>query len=225
MNLHHYIDKCSQRPMLSTFVVLILLIPFVIFSVFVADMVSIYFNNNNESWNASAAGGQWAGALVTFIGFVFVLVQLNRETREIQNQTKWQVYNNGLTTLSIFVDHPELRRYFYNDNVPVPEESEDNHLRSKVFAAAEMLADHWESTILSNASLNSNVIELWIIYMGGIYCKSPVLQEFLKNENEGYRYSDEFKNILKKYNCHDIKEFKARPDQIKITALADSNDV
>lgn len=202
MNFPHYFEKCSQRPVISASILLIL---FVIFSVLVASMVSMSFGNA-EGWNASGAGGQWAGAFITFVGFVFVLLQLKRETREIHNQTKWQVYSNGFTTLSMFVDHPELRSYFYDENIPVPE---NPLMRARVFAATEMLCDHWESTILSVDSMNSGVNELWLIYMLGIYCKSPVLREFLKNENEGYRYSDELKDLLQDFPCPKIQQFKS----------------
>jgi len=194
--------KCSQHPVLFAAAVLVAL---VIISVLVADMVSVYFSNAGD-WNASGAGGTWAGALVALVGFVFVFLQLTRETREIQNQTKWQVYSNGLTTLNVFVDHPELRAYFYGDDLPVPENSV---LKNQVFAAAEMLADHWESTMLSYDTLNSEVDALWRIYMIGIYCRSPALREFLKNENEGYRYSDKFKNMFKSFDCQKMKRFKA----------------
>lgn len=194
--------KCSQNPVLFTGVVLVAL---VILSVLVADMVSVYFRNAGE-WNASGAGGTWAGALVALVGFIFVFLQLTRETKEIQNQTKWQVYSNGLTTLNVFVDHPELRAYFYGDELPVPE---DTILKNQVFAAAEMLADHWESTMLSDDTLNSEVDELWRIYMLGIYCRSPALREFLKNENEGYRYSPKFKKFFTSFDCQNMKQFKA----------------
>lgn len=199
--MNHHFQNFGKKPTLFATIALIL---FVAFSIFVALVVSAFFSA--EGWNASSASGQWAGALITLVGFAFVLVQLERETKEIQNQTKWQVYSNGLTTLNVFVEHPELRCYFYGDNIPVPD---DPILKSKVFAAAEMLADHWESTTLSDESLNTDVNELWLIYMLGIYCKSPVLREFLQNENEGYRYSDEFKNILKNFDCQKIKQFKA----------------
>lgn len=198
----HFRRKCSQRPVLFAAVVLVVLVAL---SVFVANMVSMLFSNAGD-WNASGAGGTWAGALVALVGFVFVFLQLTRETREIQNQTKWQVYSNGLTTLNVFVDHPELRCYFYGDEFPVPE---DPVLKDQVFAAAEMLADHWESTMLSDDALNSEVDALWRIYMLGIYCRSPALREFLKNENEGYRYSDKFKNMFENFDCLKIKQFKA----------------
>ncbi len=194
--------KCSQNPAVFAVVVLVAL---VIISVLVAEMISMYFSNAGD-WNASGAGGTWAGALVALVGFVFVFLQLTRETREIQNQTKWQVYSNGLTTLNVFVDHPELRAYFYGNDLPLPE---DAILKNQVFAAAEMLADHWESTMLSDDTLNNEVDALWRIYMLGIYCRSPALREFLKNENEGYRYSDKFKSMFKHFDCQKLKQFKA----------------
>lgn len=189
-----FIDTCNRNPVLGVLVVLTVLAALVILSELVAVSISATISPD-EGMSKSDAVGQWAGVVVAFVGFMLVLIQLHKETREIQNQTKWQVYSNGLTTLNVFVEHPELRPYFYGDNVPVPLAEP---LKSKVFAAAEMLADHWESTLLSDDSLNANVNKLWLCYMRGVYCKSPVLQEFLKDENEGYRYSEKFKDILRK---------------------------
>lgn len=201
MKTNQYIDQCGQRPVFGGIAVLIILVAL---SALVAVLMSILFGPDGE-WSKSGVVGQWAGVLVAFVGFMLVLIQLHKETREIQNQTKWQVYSNGLTTLNVFVEHPELRTYFYDDNVPVPG---GDPLKSQVFAAAEMLADHWESTLLSDDSLNADVNKLWLTYMLGVYCKSPALQEFLRDENEGYRYSGEFKNLLSKSHCEKMEEFR-----------------
>lgn len=189
MNANQYINMPSSRPVFAGIAMLALLGTLTALVVLV-----LVFFNSVEEWDGSGVIGQWAGVLVAIVGFMVVLIQLRRETSEIQNQTKWQVYSNGLTTLNVFVDYPELRPYFYDDNVALPD---DPTKRNRIFAAAEMLADHWESTILSDSSLNIYVNDLWETYMRGIYCKSPALREFLEDKNEGYRYSAAFKDLLK----------------------------
>lgn len=169
-----------------------------------------------SSWEASSAAGQWAGALVTLAGFSFVVVQLYQDrkeleshTRELAGQTTWMVYSNGLTTLNIFVEHPELRPYFYGDNIPVPtvDDASNDWLRSRIFAAAEMLADHWESTVIAE-NMKQHVNDLWLGYMMSIYCRSPAMREFLQPANEGFRYSGQFTRMLANCDCQKIGQIK-----------------
>lgn len=171
----------------------------------------------SHDWDASSATGQWAGAIVTLAGFAFVIVQLFQDrkelenhTRELASQTTWMVYSNGLTTLNVFVEHPELRPYFYDDNLAVPTQDDESNqwLRSRIFAAAEMLADHWESTFLAD-DMNRNVNELWLAYMMSIYCRSPALREFLHQGSEGYRYSKAFRELLEGCDCTQLAQVKA----------------
>lgn len=189
------------------------LVVFIIASWLIAEGLQQY----SHEWDASSAAGQWAGALVTLAGFAFVILQLFQDRKELENhtrelagQTTWMVYGNGLTTLNVFVDHPELRPYFYGENIAVP--TVDDHtnqwLRSRIFAAAEMLADHWESTFLAD-DMNRNVNELWLAYMMGVYCRSPALREFLQQGNEGYRYSGIFRALLEKCDCSKLAQVKA----------------
>jgi hypothetical protein len=163
--------------------------------------------------NVASAVGQWAGVMATLIGFGFVLRQLAHEkeaqenhTKELAGQTSWMVYSNGLATLNVFFEHPEVRRYFYEDGVPTP----TGHEREKVFAAAELLLDHWEGTFFSE-ELKDNINVLWYTYMIGMYGQSPSLQEFLKHENEGYRYCASFISVLSNKECiAKVRQFRKR---------------
>lgn len=140
------------------------------------------------NWEAVSAVGAWVGPVVTIIGFILVARQLRGERIALETQTGWQIYELSLSVLNMFVEHPELRPYFY-DNKPVPDlESEKN----QVLAAAEVVADHLENIVLSRKSLGEETYAVWVKYMAGIYRKSPVLQGFLHPDSEGYRYSEEF---------------------------------
>lgn len=140
-----------------------------------------------ELWNAL---GTWAGPVVTLAGFVLVRNQLRAERRALETQTSWQMYETSINILTVFVEHPEMRPYFY-DNCAAPRAEP---LRSRVLATAELLADHMESVVLSRDAVEAKTAPVWVRYMQGIYRRSPVLREFLAEE--GYRYADDFLQLL-----------------------------
>lgn len=141
--------------------------------------------------------------LSTLAGFAALWWQLRSQQKTLASQTQWRVYDSGLKTLSMFVDSPKLRPYFYgnkDDNgvtetVPLPD---DPIARHQVLAAAEVLADHWEATVLSEDDLAAAQVvnSMWARYMQDVYQRSPSLQYFLREEIEGFRYSEEFKTLL-----------------------------
>lgn len=143
-----------------------------------------------ELWNAL---GTWAGPVVTLAGFLLVRNQLRAERRALETQTGWQMYETGMNLLTVFVEHPEVRPYFY-DNRPAPTEEP---LRSRVLATAELVADHLESVVLSQDAVEARTRAVWVRYMQGLYRRSPVLRAFVAPENEGYRYDAAFLDLLR----------------------------
>jgi hypothetical protein len=143
-----------------------------------------------ELWNTF---GTWAGPVVTLAGFLLVRNQLRAERRALETQTSWQMYETSISILTVFVEHPEIRPYFY-DSQPAPTEEP---LRSRVLATAELVADHMESVVLSQDAVEVKTRAVWARYMQGLYRRSPVLRAFLKPENEGYRYADAFLDLLR----------------------------
>ena len=143
-----------------------------------------------ELWNAL---GTWAGPVVTLVGFLLLRNQMRAERRALETQTSWQMYETSISILTVFVEHPEIRPYFY-DNRPAPAEEP---LRSRVLATAELVADHMESVVLSRDAVEVNTRSVWVRYMQGLYRRSPVLRAFLAPESEGYRYADVFLDLLR----------------------------
>lgn len=143
-----------------------------------------------EVWNML---GTWAGPVVTLAGFVLVRNQLRADRRALETQTSWQMYETSIGILTVFVEHPEIRPYFY-DGLAAPTEEP---LRSRVLATAELVADHMESVVLSQDAVAASTGTVWVRYMQGIYRRSPVLRSFLAPENEGYRYADAFLELLR----------------------------
>lgn len=140
-------------------------------------------------WDAIGALGQWASALITFVGFYFLWKQLKGEREVLEVQTSAQVYESGMDVLKTFIENGELRSYFY-DCAPLPEKSEPDNLWSRVMTSCEIMCDQWENIFLSQNALGRGTNDVWDKYKKGIYLTSPSLRYFLVQE--GYRYDSSF---------------------------------
>ncbi len=136
--------------------------------------------------------GTWATPVVSAMGFLLIRNQLRGDRESLETQTSWEVYNVGSTILQIFIANPECRPYFY-DHLPTPVAEP---LRSKVLAVVELVCDHMENIILNRHALDGETYKVWVLYMQGLYNRSPSMREFLDPPCEGYRYSSHLLELL-----------------------------
>ena len=149
--------------------------------------------------------GQWAGALATMFGFYFLWKQIRREKQVLETQTTWTMYETSISVLTLFVEYPDLRKYFYDQEVLPDDEDEC----SKVLAAAEVIADHLENIVNSGetGAIDPDTYYVWVKYIFLMGLRSHVMRDFLSDEpikgiarseqiGEGLRYDENFKNIL-----------------------------
>jgi len=106
--------------------------------------------------------------VVSAIALTGTLLLLARQARSLASQTelanKLAVHSattdsmKGLRSIFlVFVDHPELRRYFF-ENAELPEAAEserDDELRARVQTLTELLADTLERAIVSTGSVGA----------------------------------------------------------------------
>jgi hypothetical protein len=105
--------------------------------------------------------------IASAIALVGTLLLVARQARSLASQTelanKLAVHsatNDGMKALRsiylIFVDHPELRRYFYDGaQLSKTGESEHGELAARVMTIAEFLADTLERATQSTSSLGA----------------------------------------------------------------------
>jgi hypothetical protein len=134
--------------------------------------------------------GTIAGVVVSLIGFIFVSVQLRQNRSTIEGQIHALVYQLGNGIYIMFIEHPELRPYFY-DNKPLPQDETE---REKVFAAAEMLCDFFEYVVHGRTTMAKQLRQGWLTYMRAMYSDSTCLQHYL--ENYKINYTSEFIKII-----------------------------
>lgn len=136
--------------------------------------------------------GTWAAPIVAAMGFLLIRNQLRSDRESLETQTSWEVYGVSSTILQTFIANPECRPFFYDDQ-PVPT---DEPLRSKVLAVAELVCDHMENIILNRHALDAETCKVWVLYMQGLFNRSPTMRAFLDPGSEGYRYSSQLLDLL-----------------------------
>jgi hypothetical protein len=136
--------------------------------------------------------GTWAAPTVAALGFLLIRNQLHGERESLETQTSWQVYGVSSTILQTFIAHPECRPYFYDDK-PMPTEEP---LRSKVLGIVELVCDLMENIIFNRHALDDETYRVWVLYMQGLFNRSPTMRAFLDHGSEGYRYSTELLTLL-----------------------------
>jgi hypothetical protein len=136
--------------------------------------------------------GTWAAPAVAAMGFLLIRNQLRGDRESLVTQTSWEVYSVGSTILQTFIANPECRPYFYDER-PVPTEEP---LRSKVLAVVELVCDHMENIILNRHALDDETYKVWVLYMQGLFNRSPTMRAFLDPHSEGYRYSSQLLDLL-----------------------------
>lgn len=136
--------------------------------------------------------GTWAAPAVAALGFLLIRNQLRGERESLETQTSWQVYGVGSAILQTFIANPECRPYFYDDQ-PMPTAEP---LRSKVLAVVELVCDLMENIILNRHALDDETYKVWVLYMQGLYNRSPTMRAFLDHGSEGYRYSRQLLSLL-----------------------------
>ena len=148
----------------------------------------------NPSWtDICEALAAVASAIVSFVGFLFVVIQLRQNQNSIDGQTHAQVYQLNQGIYNMLIEHPDLRPYFYeNKDMPIDEPE-----RSKVLAAAELLADLFEYVVLNEKSLNAEIRDSWLEYMRLMYHTSQCLRDFLASREASY--SARFLEIIGHY--------------------------
>jgi hypothetical protein len=130
-------------------------------------------------------------AISGLIGLVVTISLLTWQTRAVAKQAEvanaiagatvlHNSTNNLRGVLQLFVDHPELRAYFY-DRKPRPR---TRRQRDRVTTVAEMLADTLEDGLVAHRLVPASESEDdWIGYCRHMRANSPALDELVKHHS------------------------------------------
>lgn len=146
----------------------------------------------------------WVQIFAGTIGVIGVLLlvwqlrqsnmQLNQAEQAIRSDTIGQIYNHMVEVDRLFVDHPELKPYFYEgkrigDPNPLLEDPVKGLARhhAQVDATAELIADFFSEALQGVVFLPEDTYEGWCAYIKYVYKQSPPLQELYQQRIDWYR--------------------------------------
>lgn len=145
----------------------------------------------NPSWTDVLQGiGTLASAIISLFGFAFIYWQIRQTNDGIEKQNHASIYNMGFELFKIFVEHQELRPYFYDGKNL--EKNDDNF--QKVMAIAELHADFFEYIILEQYSIDREMKLTMIKYMKRLFKSSDALRKFLTEYSDCY--NSEFLHVI-----------------------------
>lgn len=158
------------------------------------------------------------GGVATAISIIYLAQQTT-----ISNHLARVGAHDRLTDLALevdrmFIERPELRKYFYNGESP---HGLDCHERERLLAATEFVCDFMENALLHKAYKGSRVIGGWTEYCQQLIRDSAVLREFL-HVNRVW-YDDALISMLDEIETYRGKAILTRSGQIDVQPL-DSAD-
>ncbi len=132
----------------------------------------------------------WTSAVVLVLTLAVLWWQIRDVRRSVQGATYERICTTMIEIDRFFVDHPELRPYFYRGKsiagiAPLDQE--------KLDATAEMLTDFFYDVFHQKDLMPRQTFEPYNRWMKMVYAKSPALQAFIPTGT----YDDVFVNHLK----------------------------
>lgn len=129
-----------------------------------------------------AAGAGIAGGVIgAIIGGVFALKATKRQIEVMLLQARGDVnerlYSQSLSIMKFFVDHPELRPYFY-DNKELNEAGNESE-KLQVLSAAEMVGGFLELVAMQIEEQRAEIQPRWKNYIIDAFNSSAVIREHL----------------------------------------------
>ncbi|MBI5301509.1 MAG: hypothetical protein HY868_05175 [Chloroflexi bacterium] len=150
---------------------------------------------DNETLLAIAAVIQALVGLIGVPALLYSLAQLRNQTREQTKATNATIYQNLEGTMieidRFFVDHADLRPYFYNNKEIAEEDSEYD----RVLSTAEMMMDFADFVLTHRINMPDYPWVEWERYFQDIYVSSPALRK-LWNEKQDW-FLDDFKPLFR----------------------------
>jgi hypothetical protein len=167
-------------------------------------------------------------AIAGLIGLIVSLCFVAWQTRAVARQTAISNAIAGVSALNtvlsslrevymVFIDHPELRPYFYGGR----EMPRSRRLRRQVSTIAEMLADVLESGLLQYRLVPaSESFEIWENYCRYMLARSPALHALARKYPEWW---PELNHFSDETNRRTVRSPQSAPDASRPTSRPKSS--
>lgn len=123
------------------------------------------------------------GAIIAIIGFFAVIIQLRQVEKGLRSTARGSIYDMASRIKEVFLAHPELRPYFYN-NVQLEEIDQASY--DKAIVVADYFCLYLEQIITQGETISKHSRTSWFKYTKSVYDRSPLIREYLKDKREWY---------------------------------------
>ena len=139
--------------------------------------------DNTANWaEALEAIGTCVGAVGTIGALIFLWLQVRDVSRGIAGSTYQNIYDQMMEIDRFFIEHPELKPYFYPDARGKKIEVNSDQLHSTV----EMLVDYFDNVYHQQNSMPPHTFWGFSQFMRRVYQHSDVMQIFVREREEWY---------------------------------------
>ena len=146
---------------------------------------------------------QVAIAILGFVGVIVSLLYLATQTKEVTRQSKSleesirvQVYQGLSSDMlgidRVFIEHPELRPYFYEGK----ELSQDSPIYNMALSAAEMKLDFYDTVLIQMTHFAQSLADNWKDGVRYAFALSPIMRTMLVTHKSWY--TDELVELAEK---------------------------
>lgn len=123
-----------------------------------------------------------AGVIVALLGFLAILYQFRQLDLDLKSNTRGSIYEMAATVKQVFIDHPELMPYFFEDK----EISKSDDQYQRVIAVADLYCLYLEQIATQSESISAENRLSWLKYAAGIYRGSFVIRSYLNDKRDWY---------------------------------------
>ncbi len=121
--------------------------------------------------------------ILTGLGFFFINLQLRAARKARQIATYEDLYSRMHDIHKVFLEYPELRKYFYEGK---HNKHEDAATIQRLQTIAEMMTDFFQQIHLQIESMPPSTAQGWKNYINTIVDNSPVSNTFLHKHQNWY---------------------------------------
>ena len=147
-----------------------------------------------EKWTLIIAA---IGLAINTVGIGFVIVQLNQAGDSISDNTLEQIYSRMHDINKTFIDHPELKPYFY-DGLDVGDPNpliadlnlDEKRVRAQVSPLAETMCDFFAQALIQLRKLPPGAYDGWKRYIQAVYMRSPAMRRYYRENKDWYQYDE-----------------------------------
>ncbi|MFC7218850.1 hypothetical protein ACFQLX_11825 [Streptomyces polyrhachis] len=131
---------------------------------------------NAQAW---AAIGSSAMSLV---GLGFLIVQLRHLVENLHSTARRSTYEVGIRLKEVFIEHPHLRPYFF-ENAEAPPEHPERH---RIAAVAELYCIYMQEISSQQRNVSPANRAAWKALLTSIYTSSPAVRHQLATHHGWY---------------------------------------